>query len=85
MGHHELSLVKSAKWKWVQLGLKIKIIFKLPRCYQQNMLKERRMQVAKRLTDEQIFLCKANEGNVYSEYLFIYASLPQPSMRHGSQ
>lgn len=34
------------------------------------------MQVARRLTDEQIFLCKANEGNVYGAHLFIYASLP---------
>lgn len=51
-------------------------IFELPRCYQQNMPTKRRMQVARRLTDEHVLLCKANEGNVYSAYLFIYASLP---------
>lgn len=33
--------------------------------------------MARRLTDEQVFLCKANEGNVYSTRLFIYASLPR--------
>lgn len=33
--------------------------------------------MARRLTDEQVFLCKANEGNVYSTHLFIYTSLPR--------
>lgn len=58
-------------------GIKNKSIFKLPRCYQQNMLGERRMRVARRLNDEYIFLCKANEGNVYSAHLFIDASVPR--------
>lgn len=33
--------------------------------------------MARRFTDEQVLLCKANEGNVYSTRLFIYASFPR--------
>lgn len=41
--------------------------------------------MARRLTDEHVFPCKANEGNVYSAHLFIYVPFPEPSMCHGSQ
>lgn len=57
--------------------IKNKITFKLPRCYQQNMLRERRMRVAGGLNDEHVFLCRTNEGNVYNAHLFIDASLPR--------
>lgn len=30
--------------------------------------------MAKRVTGEHVFLCRANEGNVYNAHLFIYAS-----------
>lgn len=43
------------------------------------------MQEARRLTNGHVFLCKANEDNVYSMYLFIYVPFPEPSMCHGSQ
>lgn len=33
--------------------------------------------MARRLNDEHVFLCKANEGNVYNAHLFIDASLPR--------
>lgn len=54
---------------------KNKIIFKLPRCYQQNML-EKKNSSCKGLEWRHVSLWRANEGNVYSAHSFIDASLP---------